>query len=355
MNGQIDQRLLVFDSTRVADGLLFATHRDRCCYLGMTLREKPQWLKENSDKCRSLADVEAEAARLTLAVENKTIPVAGLAEPNGQTSSRDVRTEDGEEDITLVDTLARDRSPPHEPTSLLTPVTATLTNRPTKAELLPPPKATIDEAEGPRPQATPLGAIGRKQGRGAGRHLTKQKPPADVSGGQKLSPERMRTVIDSLREYAVLSHAASKAGIHRKTLEYWLKHSEAGDDGYDIEYEGVEWRFHEHCQIAIEEAHDKILAAMWKIAMGDPDVLRKDEYGTPIPVNARKVAKMLIFLAKTLLPEKYGKRRKIDVPHHCGVLVIGGADSRKPNKGSAASVEARKWKAAMRMIGETES
>jgi len=76
MNGQI---LFVLDPTRVADGLLFATHRDRCCYLGMTRREKPQWLKENSDKWRSLANVESEAARLTLPVENKTNLVAGLA------------------------------------------------------------------------------------------------------------------------------------------------------------------------------------------------------------------------------------------------------------------------------------
>jgi len=72
-------------------------------------------------------------------------------------------------------------------------------------------------------------------------------------------------------------------------------------------------------------------------------------------VNARKVAKMLIFLLETLAPERWGKRRKIDVPPHCGVLVIGGAHSHKPKNGSAASVKARKWKAAMRMIGETEA
>src|SRR5260221_8950247 len=28
-------------------------------------------------------------------------------------------------------------------------------------------------------------------------------------------------------------HAATKAGIHRKTLEYWLRRSAAGDAGYD--------------------------------------------------------------------------------------------------------------------------
>jgi hypothetical protein len=61
------------------------------------------------------------------------------------------------------------------------------------------------------------------------------------------------------------------------------------------------------------------------------------------------------FAAETQLrPDKYGKHRKIDVPHH-GVLVIGDADSDKPKNSSAASVKARKWKAAMRMIRETKA
>ena len=250
MNGQIDQRLLVFDSTRAADGLLFATHRDRCCYLGMTLREKPQWLKENSDKWRSLANVESEAARLTLPVENKTNLVAGLAEPSGQTSSGDVRTEDGkEEDISLVDTPAGDRSPPHEPTSLFTPVTASLTNRPTKTELLPPP---MGEAAGPKTGATPLEAKGRKPARGADRPLKKQKLPANVSkAGRKLSAERlarMQIFLDSMSECPVISDAAMEAGIYPKTPQYWKECSEAGKEGYDIEWRGEIWRFHEHLQ-----------------------------------------------------------------------------------------------------------
>ena len=28
------------------------------------------------------------------------------------------------------------------------------------------------------------------------------------------------------------------------------------------------WRFHEHCKSAIAEAHDKVLAAAWDMAMG---------------------------------------------------------------------------------------
>ena len=87
----------------------------------------------------------------------------------------------------------------------------------------------------------------------------------------------MRIVLDSLRECPILSHAASKAGIHRKTLEYWIKRSKAGDDGYDIEWRGEIWRFHEHCESAIEEAHDKLLEARTHIAMGGV-VYKNDEF-----------------------------------------------------------------------------
>ena len=71
----------------------------------------------------------------------------------------------------------------------------------------------------------------------------------------------MRIVLDSLAECPILSNAANKAGIHRKTLAYWIKRSTAGDAGYDIEWQGETWKFHEHCEAAMDEAHDKILAA----------------------------------------------------------------------------------------------
>ena len=78
----------------------------------------------------------------------------------------------------------------------------------------------------------------------------------------------MRIVLDSLTKYPVLWHAARKAGIHRKTLKYWMRHSAAGDDGYDIEWQGVRWRFHEHCQSAIQEAHDELLGIEFQRALG---------------------------------------------------------------------------------------
>jgi hypothetical protein len=87
----------------------------------------------------------------------------------------------------------------------------------------------------------------------------------------------MQIVLDSLTEVPILNHAATKAGIHRKTLEYWLRRSAAGDAGYDIEWQGIEWRFHEHRTSAIDEADDSLRAVMWQIAMGV--VSKTDENG----------------------------------------------------------------------------
>ena len=369
LNGQFNWDSSVFDRSRVADGYLFATHRDRCLYLGKSARDRLHWLKENPGKWRSLEDVEQEVARLRPPVESETNLEAGPAEPNGQTSSHDVRKDGGEaSDVTLVDIPAVDSSPPYQPTSLPVPVPAIIKGT-TKAELLPPAKAAMRETKGPKTGATPLGAMGRKQGRGGGRQLKKQKLPAEVSkAGRKLSPGRMRVVLECLREYPVLSDAASKAGIHRKTLEYWMKCSEAGNDGYDIEWQGVIGRFHEHCQTAIEEADDKLLAAAWDIAkvyktdevlvnLGyeGPDAYLRDENGNPVVETIRKLnGKMIRLLLECLRPKKYGKRRKHDVPQKGGVLVIGDS-TKKPENSCAASIRARKWKSRWGMIRKAKA
>ena len=66
-----------------------------------------------------MEDVQQEVAPLTSPVESETNLEAGPAEPNGQTSSRDVRKDGGDESyVTLVDTPAGDSSPPYQPTSL---------------------------------------------------------------------------------------------------------------------------------------------------------------------------------------------------------------------------------------------
>ncbi len=146
-----------------------------------------------------------------------------------------------------------------------------------------------------------------------------------------LSPERMRIVLDSLTEVPILNHAATKAGIHRKTLEYWLRRSAAGDAGYDIEWQGIEWRFHEHCTSAIDEADDSLRAVMWQIAMGV--VSKTNENGNFI-VEAcgqpnMKVARHFL---QWQLPERYGERPKRPVPHNTGVLVIGGDVTKKQSQ-----------------------
>jgi hypothetical protein len=214
--------------------------------------------------------------------------------------------------------------------------------------------------------------MGRKRGRSGGHHPKKQKLPVKVSkAGRKLSPERMLIVIESLREYPILSHAASDAGIHRKTLEYWLKCSKDGDDGYDLEWQGVLWRFHEHCQTAIESAHDKILEAAWEFGMGGgvvykndefllslgykgPDAYLTDENGFPVVETVRNPnPKMLRFLLEWLRPEKWGEDRNTDVPQRGGVLVLGDT-TKKPENSSAASVKPRKWKSRSKMIRDAK-
>jgi hypothetical protein len=99
----------------------------------------------------------------------------------------------------------------------------------------------MSETKEHRTETTPLGAVGPKRGRRRGRQSENQKLPAEVAkAGRMLSPERMRIVLDSLTEVPILYHAATKAGIHRKTLEYWPRRSAAGDAGYDNEWQGIE-------------------------------------------------------------------------------------------------------------------
>jgi hypothetical protein len=335
MNEQFHPNLFVFDRTRSADGLLFATGGDRCRYLGKSRREKPHWLKQNEGRYRRIEDVRRDDAPRMPSVEAEINLGAGPAEPADSSSSPEVRNDgDDKDDVALADALLGDCSRPCEPTSLPTPVK--------------------ENAE-------------------------KQKPPAGISKSTpKFSPKRMRLVLDTLRETPILWHAADTAGIHRKTLKYWMDRSEAGDDGYDIKWQGLTWRFHEHCKSAIYEAHqelidimfqraflgyDKVLTyrgrVMYKIDQGlvglgyqGPDAYLKDENGNPIPETVRKVdMKAMRFILEWYRPDTWGKHPKIDAPHEGGVLVIGEV-TKKLEYNTAASVKARKWKSGSRMIRE---
>jgi hypothetical protein len=325
----------LIDRTLVLGDLLFATHRDRCCYIGLSARNQLLWQESNGGKWQRIQDVQKEAAPLAPPVDTETKVAAAPAGPNGQTSPRHVQKDgDDKDDVALADTLLGDCSRPCEPTSLPTPVKE---------------------------------------------NAKKQKPPTGISRSTpKLSPELMRIVLNSLRKYPVLWHAASKAGIHRKALEYWIRCSAAGHDGYDLKWQGIDGKFHEHCESAIWEAeqkledemlqralsgYDKVLThrgrVMYKIDPGlvglgfqGPNAYLRDENGNPVPETVHKDdTKAQLSVLKRLRRDRWGKRPKIDGPREGGVLVIGDV-TKKPKYNTAASVRARKWKADSRRIRE---
>src|SRR5271154_5029830 len=329
MNEKIHPNLFVFDRARTADGLLFVTGGDRCRYLGQWSWEKPDWLKQNEGRYRCIEDVLRDDAPRMPSVEAEINLGAGPVEPADSSSSPEVRNDgDDKDDVALADAPLGDCSRPCEPTSLPTPVKE---------------------------------------------NAKKQKPPAGISRSTpKRSPALMLLVLNSLTEVPILWHAASKAGIHRKTLEYWIRCSAAGHDGYDIEWQDVTLRFHELCKFAVDEAHQKLLdlilgraffgydkvltyrgRVMYKIDQGlvglgceGPDAYLRDENGNPIPETVRKVdMKAIRFWLAWHRPEKWGRQRKVDAPREGGVLVIGGDVTKKPEYNTAASVQARKWKA----------
>jgi hypothetical protein len=337
-NGREIWEVIMVNKALVHGELVFVSNPDRCLYIGKWASKQPQWLKDNPDKWRYLEDVlREEAISPPPPAESKIGLGAELAVGNDQTSSHSVQVDGDDDDVAISDALAADRSPPHEPTSLPTTVAAT-ENETTKPEVLRAADATMSGAEGPKTETIPLGTIDHKPGCSDGSPTKKQK---QIAKARKLSPERMRIVINTLTESPILSDAAGKAGIHRKTLEYWIKRSEAGDPGYDLVWEDIEWRFHEHCITAISYAYDKVLAPARDLAMGP-------KYN----------GKMLRFLLEWFRPERYGKHRKIDVPQQGGVLVVGGVRhdiSSKVNKDTAAGVRARKWKAGLRMVREEKN
>jgi hypothetical protein len=206
------------------------------------------------------------------------------------------------------------RSTPAYQAAALTPLNETLPSTSTQTEVLPGEEAAKKEADGIEEEATSVES-GDQQSE-------QQKLPPNTKLGQKLSPERMRIVIDALKEYPILSRAAAKAGIHRKTLECWLKCSEAGQDGYDIEWEGFQWRFHEACKAASDEPLQTLLDAMLDLAVGPitykvdqdlvdlgmegADAYARDDNGDLIEeARAPGNVKMLKLFLQTLRPERW--------------------------------------------------
>jgi hypothetical protein len=328
----------VIDYTRVADGFQFDTHRLRCQYLGKTTREKPRFLEEHRDQFQRVEDILRESAQ-----SPDGVGAARTELTCHHTLSPDSRNEGDDHHNSLAGC-----SPPCQPESVPAPVNGNVPSGSTQTELPPSAEAATSEIDESETDTTPLEETGRKQGR-VGRQRKKRRLSAKALKARR---KDMLAVLEYLPECPVLSDAARKAGIHRKKLEYWIKRSKAGDDGYDFECEGLMWRFHKLVDFAIEEANDKVDVAAWKLAMGE---LYKKEDGREVPhlYVRRPNGKMIRFLLARKFPEKYGKHPKVDVPQQGGIVLIGAP--KKPKKTCApASVKARQWKALSRRVREAK-
>ena len=243
-------------------------------------------------------------------------------------------------------------SPADQPASRAASVNADPLGGPTQADLVPSAEASTTETQPPEIGTTPIEGPAPKPDQSPSREPEKRVSPArKANAAQKLSPERMRIVLDALKEYPVLGHAAAKAGIHPKTLAYWLRCSEAGHNGYDLEWDDVQWSFHELCQCAIEQARDALLERAYEVAMGV--TVKFDGDGNMIEEVGRPNLKVMRFLLAWWRPERWGDPRKTKVRRTGGVLVVGGRP-KAPHKGCASSIRARQWKSFATMVDKAK-
>ena len=317
-------RETVIDSNLIVDGLLFATAGYRCRYLGTSNRDKPRWLEDNKGGYQRIEDVLQESAQLG---QPHDVGVA-LPGPNCEISSRDIgKDADDDHNVSLIGTLPEHRSPPHQPTSLPGPANESVPDGPSQPELLARAKVATSESTGAKAEATPLGTMGCKRGPSDGRRRKKERLAAGTSKSARgPSPESMRLVLDSLRKCPVIRDAARETGLHRKTIERWIKCSRAGHDGYDVEWQGFTWRFHEAYGVAVDEAHEMLEgellgSAIEVIFKTDPflvdlgfqgeDAYATDEYGNFIPEGIRiRDGRMALRWLSRKRPEIWGKPPK---------------------------------------------
>ena len=228
----------MIDRTRTAGNLFIYEHLDRCRYLGKSARDQSRSFEGNPDKWVRIEDVRQEdASRQGSCRGRGRLLGARPAEPSDPTSSNDVRQ--------AGDALA--------------------------GGFIPPAKAMSEE---PNAETTPR--VGRKRGQRRGRQCENEKLPSEVAkAGRMLSPERMRIVLDSLRERPFLFEAARNAGIYPQNTSIFGASAArpVTPDCGQVEWQGVIWRFHEHCETAVEEAEDTILAVAWDMCK------RKDRSG----------------------------------------------------------------------------
>lgn len=169
--------------------------------------------------------------------------------------------------------------------------------------------------------------------------------------GKKSSPERLRRFLDSLVKTGVVAEAERQAGwLSTSTAPLYMAHSENGDPGFVLTWNGLEGPFHELVKIALKTAVENIEACAWKRALGylepqvhqgrvqyeidhdmialgaEPgswDAILKDENGKPVPVTVERQSEDLqMFILKKRLPEIYGDKTQVDVLHRGGVMVV---------------------------------
>jgi hypothetical protein len=119
---------------------------------------------------------------------------------------------------------------------------------------------TTLEHKGFRIEVTPVGTGWRASIFQPGANCALADSPSNL---EKSSKEEIVAEAKQIVDASI----AWKAGIHRKALAYWLERSKAGDEGYDVEWQGVTERFHGHCESAIEEAHERLHEIMRQRAM----------------------------------------------------------------------------------------
>jgi hypothetical protein len=175
---------------------------------------------------------------------------------------------------------------------------------------------------GSRPDTSPVKVV--RRGPNGDRRRKKRKPSTgSPKSAPKRSRERMLIVLETLEKGGTYALAAWKAGIHPKTLAYWLRRSKAGDDGYDLVWQDIPDRFHVLCEVAIETARERLLERVLQIG------LSAKYPGTEAYVT-RPNWKMLQFYLAWKLPEKYGKRRKVK-PHATIPCLLSANQQRSAN------------------------
>jgi hypothetical protein len=127
--------LAVIDKSLVFDEFLFATHLDRCRYIGTSARDRSQWLKDNVGKWHRIRDVQQEAAPLWPRAECESNVEAIPAGWSSPTSPGDVRNKSDDDGAALL-VPAEDRSPAYKPPSAMAP-----------QAIVPPPLACTTESE----------------------------------------------------------------------------------------------------------------------------------------------------------------------------------------------------------------